>query len=141
MTAGLVVLVVVLLAATVFGLWRARTAGRLSAPKRRNVGLALTRADLGQDPGQRATLVQFSSAFCAPCRATRQVLTHVAATVDGVRHVEVDAESHLDLVRRMGVTRTPTTFVLDHRGQVVQRSTGVPRLAQVVGLVDSMGSK
>lgn len=138
MTAGLVVLVVVLLAATVFGLW---PAGRLSAPKRRNVGLALTRADLGQDPGQRATLVQFSSAFCAPCRATRQVLSHVAATVDGVRHVEVDAESHLDLVRRMGVTRTPTTFVLDHRGHVVQRSTGVPRLAQVVGLVDSMGSK
>jgi len=59
----------------------------------------------------------------------------VASTVDGVRHVEIDAESHLDLVRRVGITRTPTTFVLDRSGQVVQRSTGVPRLAEVKGAV------
>jgi thiol-disulfide isomerase/thioredoxin len=138
---GLVVVAVVLLAATAFGLWRALTAGRLTAPSRRNSGPALTREDLGHDPGERATLVQFSSAFCAPCRATRQVLAHVAASVDGVRHIEIDAEAHLDLVRRLGVTRTPTTFVLGQRGQVVQRSTGVPRLAQVVDLVDRIATK
>jgi thiol-disulfide isomerase/thioredoxin len=138
---GLVVVAVVLLAATAFGLWRALTAGRLTAPSRRNIGPALTREDLGQDPGERATLVQFSSAFCAPCRATRQVLAHVAASVDGVRHIEIDADAHLDLVRRLGVTRTPTTFVLGQRGQVVQRSTGVPRLAQVVDLVDRIATK
>ena len=132
---GLVVVAVVLMAATAFGLWRALTAGRLTAPSRRNIGPSLTRDDLGQEPGEQATLVQFSSAFCAPCRATRQVLAHVAASVDGVRHVEIDAETHLDLVRRLGVTRTPTTFVLDERGQVVQRSMGVPRLGQVVDLV------
>ena len=42
--------------------------------------------------GERATLLQFSSAFCAPCRATRQVLSEVAdvvlrlgaAMIDGV---------------------------------------------------------
>jgi thiol-disulfide isomerase/thioredoxin len=137
---GLAVLVAVLLAATAFGLWRARTGGWLTAPRsRHNMRPALTRDDIGQDLGERATLVQFSTAFCAPCRATRQVLAHVANTVDGVRHVEIDAESHLDLVRRLGVTRTPTTFVLDHRGQVAKRSTGVPRLAEVTGFVDQMG--
>ena len=52
--------------------------------------------------GERATLLQFSSAFCAPCRATRRTLAEVAAMVPGVTHVEVDAEHHLDLVRRLG---------------------------------------
>jgi thiol-disulfide isomerase/thioredoxin len=138
---GLVVLVVVLLAATAFGLWRVRTTGRLTGPSPRNALQSLTSQDLGQDLGERVTLVQFSSAFCAPCRATRHVLARVAATTDGVRHVEIDAESHLELVRRFGITRTPTTLVLDRRGQVVQRSTGVPRLAQVGAAIEDLAAK
>ncbi len=82
--------------------------------------------------GERATLLQFSSAFCAPCRATRRVLADVAGVVPGVRHVEIDAEHHLDLVRRFGVTRTPTTLVLDRTGREVTRATGAPRKEQVV---------
>ena len=76
--------------------------------------------------GERATLLQFSSAFCAPCRATRRVLTDVAGTVPGVTHVEVDAEHHLELVRRLGITRTPTTLILDHGGREVSRASGAP---------------
>lgn len=87
--------------------------------------------DLGARPGSRATLLQFSSAFCAPCRATRQVLGQVAAEVDGVAHVEVDAELHLDLVRRLRVHRTPTTLVLDGQGREVRRATGRPTPAHV----------
>lgn len=82
--------------------------------------------------GERATLLQFSSAFCAPCRATRRVLADVAGTVPGVSHVEVDAEDNLDLVRALGVMRTPTTLVLDARGHEVTRATGAPRPAQVL---------
>ena len=82
--------------------------------------------------GERATLLQFSSAFCAPCRATRRVLADVASVVPGVRHIELDAEHHLDLVRRFGVTRTPTTLVLDRTGREVTRATGAPRKEQVV---------
>ena len=51
--------------------------------------------------GERATLLQFSSAFCAPCRATRRVLGEVADLVPGVTHVEVDAEHHLEVVRAL----------------------------------------
>ena len=79
-----------------------------------------------------ATLLQFSSAFCAPCRATRRVLADVAAVVPGVGHVEVDAESHLELVRKVGVLRTPTTLVLDKDGQEVTRATGALRKEQVI---------
>lgn len=92
----------------------------------------LTSSDLGVALGKRATLVHFSSAFCAPCRATRVVLGQVDDLVDGVRHVEIDAESHLELVRRVAVEVTPTTLVLDPAGRVVTRATGVPRREQVV---------
>jgi hypothetical protein len=62
-----------------------------------------------------ATLLQFSSAFCAPCRATRRTLADVSSAVPGVTHVEVDAEEHLDLVRRWRPA-DPTTLVLDAAG-------------------------
>ena len=67
-------------------------------------------AALGVGPAQ-ATLLQFSSAFCAPCRALRRVSSEVAAMVTGVQHVEVDAESHLEAVRALGIWRTPTLLV------------------------------
>ncbi|PSK47061.1 Thiol-disulfide isomerase or thioredoxin [Streptomyces sp. 2114.2] len=89
-------------------------------------------ADLGAELGPRATLVQFSSAFCAPCRATRRVLGEVAGLVPGVAHVEIDAEGHLELVRALDVLKTPTVLVLDADGRVVRRATGQPRRADVI---------
>ncbi|MEV0321355.1 thioredoxin family protein [Streptomyces sp. NPDC050659] len=82
--------------------------------------------------GERATLVQFSSAFCQPCRATRRVLAEVAAMVPGVRHVEIDAEAELDLVRELRIAKTPTVLVLDAEGQIVLRAAGQPRKADVI---------
>ncbi|BEP12787.1 hypothetical protein acdb102_10980 [Acidothermaceae bacterium B102] len=91
---------------------------------------------LGFVPGEAdVTLVQFSSAFCQPCRATRAILSDVAATVDGVRHVEVDAESQLEAVRALGIMKTPTTLVVDRTGLVVQRAAGQPRKADVVAAI------
>ncbi len=92
----------------------------------------LTAADIGGPLGERATLVQFSSAFCAPCRATRRVLSEVAGMVGGVAHVEIDAEAHLALVRRLAISKTPTVLVLDSGGTVVRRAVGRPRKADVI---------
>ncbi|AVT39444.1 thioredoxin family protein [Plantactinospora sp. BB1] len=92
-------------------------------------------AALGVRPGASATLLQFSSAFCAPCRATRQVLADVTETLDGVRHVEVDAESQLPAVRALGIWRTPTVLLVDADGRIVQRAAGVPARAQVLAAV------
>lgn len=89
-------------------------------------------AELGEGLGERATLVQFSSAFCAPCRATRRVLAEVAGMVPGVAHVEIDAEDQLDLVRRLDILKTPTVLVLDADGRIVRRATGQPRKADVI---------
>jgi hypothetical protein len=54
-----------------------------------------------------------------------------------VAHVEVDAEAHLDLVRALGVVRTPTTLLLDAAGRELTRATGTPRTDQVLAALES----
>ena len=143
-------LLVAVVAALAFGGYRALTDGRFRGTHRvrqadpapvgdhpgapEPVGAASVLADTewADQLGERATLLQFSSAFCAPCRATRRILTDVAEVVPGVAHLEVDAEHHLDLVRRVGVLRTPTTLVLDAHGVEVTRAAGAPRKEQVL---------
>ncbi|NYE10799.1 thiol-disulfide isomerase/thioredoxin [Actinomadura citrea] len=124
----------VLLAATVFGLVRRRRDGVLRARREKGeqVGETVGPDDMGAELGDKATLLQFSSAFCAPCRATRRVLGEVSQMVEGVVHVELDAEAHLDLVRRLNVVRTPTVLVLDAAGRVVRRAAGAPRKPDVI---------
>lgn len=134
--------------ALVVGLWRLATDGRFRgthvvrqsdapsveegrSPATRPPGAELVVA-VGERLGERATLLQFSSAFCAPCRATRRVLGEVTDLVEGVRHVEVDAEHHLDATRAFGILRTPTTVVLDATGTEVTRATGAPSRDQVL---------
>ncbi|MFD8393899.1 TlpA family protein disulfide reductase [Streptomyces sp. NPDC059680] len=128
---GVMVCVAVLVVASAAGVLHKRRSGRVRV-RGRDEGKRLGAAELGGDLGERATLVQFSSAFCAPCRATRRVLGEVAAMVPGVAHVEIDAEARLDLVRELGILKTPTVLVLDAGGRVVRRATGQPRKADVI---------
>ncbi|KUM73554.1 TlpA family protein disulfide reductase [Streptomyces curacoi] len=128
---GLVVCVVVLAVASAYGVLQRRRSGRVRV-RGRDDGKRLAAAELGEELGERATLVQFSSAFCAPCRATRRVLGEVAGMVPGVTHIEIDAEDNLDLVRRLDILKTPTVLVLDADGNVVRRATGQPRKADVI---------
>jgi thiol-disulfide isomerase/thioredoxin len=147
MTAGAWVLIVAVAAALGFGVYRAITDGRFSGTHRVRGGevaaapaapaSVLEGADLEHELGERATLLQFSSAFCAPCRATRRVLADIADAVPGVVHVEVDAEHHLELVRRLGVLRTPTTLILDSHGAEITRAAGAPRKEQVLSSLAS----
>ena len=150
MSTGAWVLVAAVAVALGLGLWRAKLDGTFRGTRRVRGGpetgaepspqppptsvLAGTRYD--DRRGERATLLQFSSAFCAPCRATRRTLADVAGAVPGVAHVEVDAEEQLELVRALGVLRTPTTLVLDASGREVTRATGVPRRAQVLAALE-----
>jgi thiol-disulfide isomerase/thioredoxin len=140
------VLLVAVAVATGFGLYRAATDGRfrgthpvrgseppMPAPGENPI------VDFGGRLGERATLLQFSSAFCAPCRAARRTLGEVATLVPGVRHVEVDAEADLELVRRLGILRTPTTLVLDGRGREVTRASGAPTKDQVLTALTLVG--
>ena len=164
MDLGRWVLLVAVVGALGFGAWRALSDGRFRGTHRVRVarsvldgrrrraqsadgstggdatvepcGSVLAGTSYDEQRGERATLLQFSSAFCAPCRATRRILADVASTVPGVTHVEVDAEDHLDLVRRLGVLRTPTTLVLDATGHEITRASGAPKPTQVLAALD-----
>ncbi len=147
MTTGLVVLALAVAFALGFGLWRAASDGRfrgthrvkgVTEPATEVVESVLTGTSYDGQLGERATLLQFSSAFCAPCRATRRVLEGVADIVPGVRHVEIDAEHHLDLVRKLGILRTPTTLVLDAQGREVSRATGAPSRQMVIASLETL---
>jgi thiol-disulfide isomerase/thioredoxin len=130
--AGVGTAIAVLAAATVFGWWWRRRSGEMRAIAP-TPGTDL--AELGVAAGVPVTLLQFSSAFCAPCRATRLVCADVAGRFTGVRHVEVDAEKHLDAVRRLDIWRTPTVLVVDGSGAIVYRAAGTPSRAQVIAAI------
>jgi len=153
MSVGVAVLVVALVVSAVFAVYRKRTDGKLSVVGSPTEATAasdhvswshtrkpesLTPSDIGTDLGEQATLLQFSSAFCQPCRATRQVLEQVADMVPGVSHVEIDAESHLDLVRALDIRRTPTVLVLRSDGSIARRAAGVPRKADVIAAIGEL---
>lgn len=86
--------------------------------------------------GRAATIVQFSSAFCQPCRATRRTIRHVVddlvTAVDGIAVIEIDADDHLELTRAWNIKSTPTVIFLDSAGREVRRATGQPRTADVL---------
>ncbi|GII34685.1 hypothetical protein Pmi06nite_81270 [Planotetraspora mira] len=134
---GIVVLGVTLVVGVIIGFAVRRRDGKVRAVKQvvSDARAVVTSDDLGVELGERVTLVQFSTAFCQPCRATRRILHDVAEMVPGVRHVEIDAESRLDLVRRFDVMRTPTVLVVDVAGNVVKRASGLPRKADVIAAV------
>lgn len=125
-------LLLLLAAATGFGLYRRWSDGRTLIDGHH---LSLNPEQLGSPLGERGTLVQFSSAFCAPCRATKAVLEPVAGAVPGVVHVELDAESNLDLVQLLDIHRTPTTLVLDAQGRVRNRVVGVPKQPELLAVL------
>lgn len=119
-------------------LWRARW-GRV---RRAEGTTRITPADVGAAAfGSTITLLQFSTAFCAPCRSTARVLGALAEATEGVVHVEVDLAESPELARRYGILQTPTTFILDRSGSVRARVTGAARPDQVRSTVaDIIGS-
>lgn len=134
---GIEVLGLALVAAAVVAGFLRWKNGRFSSRPVSDDRPRLSPQDLGAPLGERATLVQFSSSFCTPCRTTRQVLGQVVELVPGVTTVEIDAESQLDLVRRLDILRTPTVLVLDAGGVVVTRASGAPTRDQVLVALDA----
>jgi thiol-disulfide isomerase/thioredoxin len=135
--AAAVVVVTLVAATTLLGmLWRSRQ-GRV----RTTVHPALVRpSDVGVDGGfgERATLLQFSTEFCAYCPATRRVLGGLAGERDGVEHVDVDLTNAPAVAKRFNVLQTPTTLVLDGAGAIRARIGGAPRPRELAERLDQI---
>jgi len=131
-------ILIVFTLATAYGLWYQRSRGKVKSNSSRASNRAITSSDIGIDLGSRVTLVQFSSAFCTPCRATRALLTDITADLSDVKHVDIDAEKNLELVRRLDIRSTPTTLVLDKSGIEVGRAVGAPKRAEVLATLSAI---
>ncbi len=123
--------------ALAFGGYRRLTDGRAKAVAA-DAEPRLDADRLGGSLGSEATFVQFSSEVCAPCRATRKLLTEVTAARPSVTHIDIDAEHRLDLVEEFGVTRTPTVLLLDAAGTVRHRIVGAARRPDVLDALDRL---
>jgi thiol-disulfide isomerase/thioredoxin len=140
---GLVVLAAALVVCAVAAWWlRTRNGAVRPVIEEETVSEAGTSAAVLQELGARPqdadlTVVQFSTAFCGPCRATRARLQQLQTTRPGLAYLHVDAESHLDAVRALDVRRTPTLFYLDRSGALIGRSSGAPRPDELTALVDA----
>ena len=131
---GTIRLVVVLGLSSVFGIWYNKSRGTVKSHSK----AAISEDELGTPLGSRLTLVQFSSVFCSPCRATRILLEDITRNVPDVKHVDIDAESHLELVRKLNILSTPTTLILDANGVEIGRAVGVPKRDQVADAITPM---
>ena len=129
---SLLPIAIVLALATAYGLWYQRSRGKVVVKSDKGL---ITPAMIGAELGARVTLVQFSSAFCSPCRATRMLLEDVTAEMSDVAYVEIDAEANLELVRTLDIRSTPTTLFLDRTGHEVGRAMGAPKRDQVLSAI------
>ena len=129
--------VIVIALASAYGIWWKLSRGAIrtnkSVPDHR-----LTAQVLGEELGSRATMVQFSSAFCAPCKATHALLSQMVTSMSDVKHVHIDAESHLELVRQLDIRSTPTTLFLNSKGIEVGRAAGTPKREQVIAALNAI---
>jgi thiol-disulfide isomerase/thioredoxin len=131
-------ILIVFTLATAYGLWYQRSRGKVKSKSSRARSSAISSKEIGADLGSRVTLVQFSSAFCTPCRATRALLTDITADLADVKHIDIDAEKNLDLVRRLDIRSTPTTLILDKSGNEVGRAVGAPKRAEVLATLSAI---
>ena len=129
-------ILIVLVLASIYGFWYQNTRGKVRSAKSTKNGL--NEAILGEPLGSRGTLVQFSSAFCTPCRATRVLIENVVKDLADIKHIEIDAETHLDLVRTLDIRSTPTTLFLNSAGVEVGRAIGAPKREQITSAIDSL---
>ena len=100
--------------------------------------LKVSEGEFGGKYGSRLTIMQFSTTFCSECRTAKAIVKDVVKDSKDITYVEVDAESNLDLVRRVHIRSTPTTIFLDSKGFEVARAKGAPKRDQLIKAIKAI---
>ncbi len=106
--------------ATGYLLWR--------RPPRRLHGLRL---DLGSLGIAGPAIVQFTTRYCAPCKAAVPHLAR-AAEQTGLSFAQVDVGARPDLARSYAIRTVPTIAVADGGGKVLGVWTALPANGEIV---------
>jgi hypothetical protein len=127
----------------VVGLVAVATAGgvvatRRSGRARRVASGTLDVGGLGIALGVGATVVLFSTEFCARCPAVGRMLRSVTDARGDLAFTEVDLTHRPEVASSLRILQTPTTFVLDGTGQVRARFGGVVAREAVVAEIDQI---
>ena len=138
MNSGGYVLIAVLLLSAAFGIYRKLSDGKLREEIVPPLQGLTEHLHLDHDHPPQVTFLQFSSEFCQPCRVTYKLLEEVTNSFPAICHIELDVVEHMDLVKTYGVTRTPTTLIIDKSGTVHFRASGVPKKAELAAAVTDL---
>jgi thiol-disulfide isomerase/thioredoxin len=138
MNNGGYVLIAVLLLSLAFGIYRKVSDGKLREEIVPPLQGLTEHLHLDHDHPPQVTFLQFSSEFCQPCRVTNKLLDEVTNSFPAICHIELDVVEHMDLVKTYGITRTPTTLIIDKSGTVHFRATGVPKKAELTAAVTDL---
>ena len=124
----------ILVLTSVFGVYY-RSKNGVIRKKRR---LHISSSEFAGSYGSRATILQFSTTFCTQCRAAKSLISDVIKNQSDISYIEIDAESNLELVRRVGIKSTPTTLFLDKGGFEIARATGAPKRDQLIKVLSAL---
>jgi thiol-disulfide isomerase/thioredoxin len=138
MSSGGYVLIAVLVLSAAFGIYRKVSDGKLREEIVPPLQGLTEHLHLDHDHPPQVTFLQFSSEFCQPCRVTNKLLEEVTNSFPAICHIELDVVEHMDLVKTYGITRTPTTLIIDKSGTVHFRATGVPKKAELTAAVTDL---
>jgi thioredoxin-related protein len=100
--------------------------------------LKISEGEFSGKYGSRLTILQFSTTFCSECRTAKAIVKDVVKDSKDIIYVEVDAESNLDLVRRVDIRSTPTTIFLDSKGFEIARAKGAPKRDQLIKAIKAI---
>ena len=131
---NIVLLVSVFFVSLILGLWHHNKNGVIRKKRR----LHISQDEFDGRYGSRATILIFSTTFCTQCRAAKSLISEVIKNQTDISYVEVDAESNLELVRRVGIRSTPTTLFLDRAGFEIARATGAPKRDQLIKVISAL---
>ena len=106
--------------------------------KRKGARVKISEGEFGGKYGSRLTILQFSTTFCSECRTAKAIVKDVVKESKDITYVEVDAESNLDLVRRVDIRSTPTTIFLDSKGFEIARAKGAPKRDQLIKAIKAI---
>jgi thiol-disulfide isomerase/thioredoxin len=91
----------------------------------------LVRLELDEFGLNGPAIVQFTTRYCAPCRAARPEL-EAAAERAAIRYTQIDVGERPELARRYGIRTVPTIVVAAGSGRVLGTWTALPGKGEIV---------
>jgi thiol-disulfide isomerase/thioredoxin len=125
--------ILVLLLTSAFGIYWRKNQGKMKQTTQ--LHNFVSQDEIGVALGSRVTIMQFSSAFCSPCKATAAIITNLVKDMDDVRFVQIKSEENLKLVEKYDIKSTPTVIFFNGHGMEVGRAMGTPTSQQVLASI------